>query len=337
MTKFRRERVGFIFQQSNLLPTLTVLQNVLLPHRLAGRPIDIETCRRMLARVGVGERFEHRPAQLSGGQQQRVAIARALAMRPAVFLADEPTGAFDSRAAREVLMLLREAVDEFSQAVVMVTHDPVVASFADTVVFLADGRIATRLVSPSAAQLAERLATLAHEWRPTTASVRGCEPVTALRLAASSLRWRANAFIASLLAIFLGATLMMTFASLLDTRADTTDALTRTTLFNTATIAGGWVLMVVACAAAATLALSVRQRSSEMALLKSIGATPVQLRRMLVGEACLLALLAAPRRSGPLPSPGGCCSASCDITITSPTASTTGSGGSPSRSALASR
>jgi putative ABC transport system ATP-binding protein len=157
LTKFRRDRIGFIFQQFNLLPTLTVLQNVTLPLRLAGRRIDRRKSVAVLEKVGLGDRLDHRPAELSGGQQQRVAIARALVTNPSVIFADEPTGALDSRSARDVLQLLQEAVREFGQTVVMVTHDPVAASFADSVLFLADGQIVGRLNDPTAAAVADRM------------------------------------------------------------------------------------------------------------------------------------------------------------------------------------
>jgi putative ABC transport system ATP-binding protein len=157
LTKFRRRRIGFVFQQFNLLPTLTVLQNVTLPLRLAGRRVDRRLCRSVLEQVGLGDRLDHRPAELSGGQQQRVAIARALVTEPSLIFADEPTGALDTRSARSVLQLLREAVHVYDQTVVMVTHDPVAASFADGVVFLADGRIAGRLEHPTAEAVAERM------------------------------------------------------------------------------------------------------------------------------------------------------------------------------------
>ncbi|HEX5542982.1 MAG TPA: ABC transporter ATP-binding protein [Micromonospora sp.] len=162
-TKFRRQRIGFIFQQFNLLPTLTVLQNVTLPLKLAGRRVDRQHVVDMLDRVGLDRRHDHLPAELSGGQQQRVAIARALATNPKVIFADEPTGALDSRSARDVLALLQEAVHLFSQTVVMVTHDPVAASYADSVLFLADGRIVGRLVSPTAEAVAERMTRLGDE------------------------------------------------------------------------------------------------------------------------------------------------------------------------------
>lgn len=159
-TKFRRGRVGFIFQQFNLLPTLTVLQNVTLPMRLVGKRIDEQRCRAILDRVGLGDRIDHRPGELSGGQQQRVAIARALATEPSVVFADEPTGALDSRSATIVLDLLREAVDEFEQTLVMVTHDPRAASYADMVVFMSDGRLVGELAHPTVDAVAERMARL---------------------------------------------------------------------------------------------------------------------------------------------------------------------------------
>ncbi|MFJ2174881.1 ABC transporter ATP-binding protein [Streptomyces sp. NPDC087851] len=160
LTRFRRRRIGFVFQQYNLLPSLTVEQNTVLPLRLAGRAVDRDGARRILTQVGLGDRLGHRPAELSGGQRQRVAIARALVTGPAVIFADEPTGALDTRSAREVLRLLQEAVRVHGRTVVMVTHDPVAASYADSVVFLADGRLAGRLDAPTADAVAERLAHL---------------------------------------------------------------------------------------------------------------------------------------------------------------------------------
>jgi putative ABC transport system ATP-binding protein len=157
VTKFRRQRVGFVFQQFNLLPALTVLQNVTLPLRLGGRNVELESCREILARVGLVDRLDRRPVELSGGEQQRVAIARALATNPTAMFADEPTGALDSRSARDVLALLREAVRGFEQTVLMVTHDPVAAAHADSVLFLADGRIVGRLARPTAEAVAERM------------------------------------------------------------------------------------------------------------------------------------------------------------------------------------
>jgi putative ABC transport system ATP-binding protein len=170
LTKFRRQRIGFVFQQFNLLPTLTVLQNVTLPLRLAGRRVDRERSEEILERIGLGDRLDHRPADLSGGQQQRVAIARALVTDPTAIFADEPTGALDTESAREVLGLLREAAGEFDQTVVMVTHDPVVASHADSVLFLADGQIVGGLTAPTAEAVAERMTHLGDEVAPRRAA-----------------------------------------------------------------------------------------------------------------------------------------------------------------------
>jgi putative ABC transport system ATP-binding protein len=160
LTELRRERVGFVFQAFNLVPALTVEQNVGLPLRLAGTAIDSEQLYAVLARVGLADRGRSRPAELSGGQQQRVAIARALVTSPDVLFADEPTGALDLRTGREVLSLVRESVDALEQTVVMVTHDPGAASYADTVVLLADGRIVDRMDSPSAEAIADRIGAL---------------------------------------------------------------------------------------------------------------------------------------------------------------------------------
>ncbi|MFD3841268.1 ABC transporter ATP-binding protein [Streptomyces sp. NPDC058642] len=160
LTKFRRGRIGFVFQQYNLLETLTVAQNTVLPLKLAGQRVDRKRAREILTQVGLGDRLGHRPDQLSGGQRQRVAIARALVAEPRVIFADEPTGALDTRSARDVLRLLQEAVRMHGRTVVMVTHDPVAASYADSVMFLADGRLAGGLIAPTADAVAERLAHL---------------------------------------------------------------------------------------------------------------------------------------------------------------------------------
>ncbi|MFE2721998.1 ABC transporter ATP-binding protein [Kitasatospora sp. NPDC059327] len=157
LTELRRERAGFVFQAFNLIPSLTVEQNITLPLRLAGRRADSGRLAELVGRVGLGERTGHRPGQLSGGQQQRVAIARALIPDPEVLFADEPTGALDTMTAREVLTLLRQTVDEFGQTIVMVTHDPVAASYADEVLFLADGRVADTMSAPTAAKVADRM------------------------------------------------------------------------------------------------------------------------------------------------------------------------------------
>ena len=158
--KLRRQRIGFVFQSFNLLDALTAEQNVTLPSRLAGSRIPRKRAREALARVGLAEKARRRPAQLSGGEQQRVAIARALICEPEVVFADEPTGALDLRSGHAVLDALRAAVDELGQTVLMVTHDPRAAARADRVVFLADGRLAGELHSPTAEHVAERLAAL---------------------------------------------------------------------------------------------------------------------------------------------------------------------------------
>ncbi|GIE22365.1 ABC transporter ATP-binding protein [Winogradskya humida] len=160
MTKFRRERAGFVFQDYNLLPALTVEQNVVLPLRLARRRADRGRAREVLGTLGLAERAGELPERLSGGQRQRVAVARALVGRPAVIFADEPTGALDLRSAREVLALLRTTVRDFGRTVIMVTHDPMAAAYADTVLFLADGRLAGQLSAPTAEAVAAHLTEL---------------------------------------------------------------------------------------------------------------------------------------------------------------------------------
>ena len=141
LTRLRRDRLGFVFQAFNLLPVLTARENILLPLTLAGRKADSAWLERLIDAVGLRDRLEHRPAELSGGQQQRVALARALVHRPAVVFADEPTGNLDSHASEEVLGLLRQAVDEFGQTVIMVTHDAQAAAVADRIVVLRDGEV----------------------------------------------------------------------------------------------------------------------------------------------------------------------------------------------------
>ena len=160
LTILRRDRIGFIFQAFNLIPSLTARQNVELPRRLAGRPARAREVDSVLAAMGLADRAGHRPGELSGGQQQRVAIARALVTRPAVVFADEPTGALDSAASRDVLRLLRGLVDDAGLTVIMVTHDPVAAAFADQALFLADGQICDTADRPSADLVATRLAGL---------------------------------------------------------------------------------------------------------------------------------------------------------------------------------
>ncbi|WP_430786151.1 ABC transporter ATP-binding protein [Actinoplanes sp. G11-F43] len=160
LTRLRRDRIGFVFQEFNLVSSLTAAQNVALPVRLAGRKADGSAVRSALAAVGLADRAGHRPRELSGGQQQRVAIARALFTRPAVLFADEPTGALDSRSSQQVMTLLRELVDGHGRTVVMVTHDPVAAAVADRVVLLVDGRIADELTGADAASVADRMTVL---------------------------------------------------------------------------------------------------------------------------------------------------------------------------------
>ncbi|MFI9256884.1 ABC transporter ATP-binding protein [Streptomyces sioyaensis] len=149
LTALRRDRIGFIFQAFNLLPTLTALENITLPLTIAGRRLDQQWLDRVVAMVGLSQRLGHRPAQLSGGQQQRVAVARALASRPAIIFGDEPTGNLDSRAGADVLGFLRDSVRELGQTVVMVTHDPVAAGYADRVVFLSDGHLVDEMTHPT--------------------------------------------------------------------------------------------------------------------------------------------------------------------------------------------
>jgi len=160
LTRVRRDRVGFVFQAYNLLPVLSAADNITLPLDIAGRPADREWLSAVTETVGLTGRLRHRPTELSGGQQQRVAVARALAGRPEIIFADEPTGNLDSRAGAEVLDLLRRCVREFGQTIVMVTHDPVAASYADRVVFLADGQIAGELGRPTPQTVLDRMAAL---------------------------------------------------------------------------------------------------------------------------------------------------------------------------------
>ncbi|GAA2369765.1 ABC transporter ATP-binding protein [Dactylosporangium salmoneum] len=157
LTNLRRAKVGFIFQQFNLLPTLTAEENILLPLSIGGRKADPAWYNTVIDTVGLRDRLGHRPSQLSGGQQQRVACARALVSRPEVIFADEPTGNLDSRSGAEVLSFLRNSVRDFGQTIVMVTHDPNAASYADRVVFLADGQIRDELYAPTADAVLDRL------------------------------------------------------------------------------------------------------------------------------------------------------------------------------------
>jgi putative ABC transport system ATP-binding protein len=160
LTLLRRQRLGFIFQAFNLVPTLTAEENILLPLLLGGRDPDTAWEAEIIGNLQLSERLHHRPDELSGGQQQRVAVARALVSRPDIIFADEPTGNLDSKSGHEVLTFLRRAVDDWHQTVVMVTHDPGAASFADVVVFLRDGKLVGRLESPTAEQVLDRIKAL---------------------------------------------------------------------------------------------------------------------------------------------------------------------------------
>jgi putative ABC transport system ATP-binding protein len=160
LTRLRRDRVGFVFQSFNLLPTLTAEENILLPLDIAGRVPDRAWYDEVIAAVGLSDRLQHRPSELSGGQQQRVACARALVTRPAVVFADEPTGNLDSRSGAEVLGFLRRTVDEMRQTIVMVTHDAKAASYADRVLFLADGGIVDEMAAPTAERVLDRMKSL---------------------------------------------------------------------------------------------------------------------------------------------------------------------------------
>ncbi|MET7905893.1 ABC transporter ATP-binding protein [Streptomyces sp. NPDC005355] len=157
LTQLRRDKIGFIFQAFNLLPTLNALENITLPMDIAGRKADQAWLDQVVDTVGLSGRLKHRPNQLSGGQQQRVAVARALAGKPEIIFADEPTGNLDSRAGAEVLGFLRNSVRELGQTVVMVTHDPVSASYADRVIYLADGKIVDELLDPTAEAVLDRM------------------------------------------------------------------------------------------------------------------------------------------------------------------------------------
>jgi putative ABC transport system ATP-binding protein len=167
LTALRREEIGFVFQAFNLVPTLTARENILLPLSLAGRKPDREWFDTVVDTVGLRDRLGHRPSQMSGGQQQRVACARALVSKPSIVFADEPTGNLDSTSGAEVLGFLRRSVDEFGQTIVMVTHDPVAASYCDRVVFLADGRIVDEIRSPDRELILEHMTAL------QTAAARG--------------------------------------------------------------------------------------------------------------------------------------------------------------------
>jgi putative ABC transport system ATP-binding protein len=160
LTLIRRDKLGFIFQSYNLIPTLTALENITLPMALAGTKPDTQWLDTIVSTVRLQDRLKHRPSELSGGQQQRVAVARALLSKPDIIFADEPTGNLDSRSGREILAFMRSAVDDFKQTIVMVTHDPVAAGYADRVIFLADGSIVDELANPTADAVLDKMKSL---------------------------------------------------------------------------------------------------------------------------------------------------------------------------------
>lgn len=160
LTILRRESIGFVFQSFNLVPTLTARENITLPMDIAGRPVDEQWLNTIIQTVGLADRLTHKPSELSGGQQQRVACARALASRPRIIFADEPTGNLDSHSSNEVLSFLRHSVDDFGQTIAMVTHDPAAASYADRVIFLADGQLVTELRQPDPERILDTMKTL---------------------------------------------------------------------------------------------------------------------------------------------------------------------------------
>lgn len=176
LTRLRRDKIGFIFQAFNLVPTLTALENITLPMDIAGRKADKEWLDAVIDTVGLRPRLKHRPTELSGGQQQRVACARALASRPEIIFADEPTGNLDSRSGAEVLGFLRDSVRRMGQTIVMVTHDPSAAAYADQVLFLSDGQIVDTMTEPTAERVLERMKGFdagGHNTRPAGAAGSG--------------------------------------------------------------------------------------------------------------------------------------------------------------------
>ncbi len=176
LTRLRRDNVGFVFQAFNLVPTLTAAENITLPLDIAGNDVDRGWFMQVVTAVGLADRLDHKPSELSGGQQQRVAGARALVSRPAIVFADEPTGNLDSKSGRELLGLLRKAVDDYGQTIVMVTHDAHAASFADRVVFLADGAIVDEMRRPTTGSVLDRLKPSRNERRCGAPRSRACSP-----------------------------------------------------------------------------------------------------------------------------------------------------------------
>ena len=160
LTELRRDKVGFIFQAYNLIPTLNAVENITLPIDLAGTKVDKAWLDQVVSATGLGDRLDHRPNELSGGQQQRVAVARALASRPNIIFGDEPTGNLDSKTSAEILEFMRQAVDDLNQTIVMVTHDPISASYSDRVLFLNDGQIVDEMAAPTADAVFDRIKSL---------------------------------------------------------------------------------------------------------------------------------------------------------------------------------
>ena len=160
LTELRRDNIGFIFQSFNLIPTLTARENIVLPTAIAGKAANEEWFDQVVGILGIGDRLSHRPSEMSGGQQQRVAAARALAARPQIIFGDEPSGNLDSKSGAELLGFMRRAVDEFGQTIVMVTHDANAASYADRIIFLADGRVVDEMLDPTAERVLDRIKTL---------------------------------------------------------------------------------------------------------------------------------------------------------------------------------
>ncbi len=160
LTELRRDKIGFIFQSFNLIPTLTARENINLPSAIAGRKTDQAWFDQVIDILGIGDRLSHRPSEMSGGQQQRVAAARALAARPEIIFGDEPSGNLDSKSGAELLGFMRQAVDDHGQTIVMVTHDATSASYADRIVFLADGKIVDEMLEPTAEKVLDRIKTL---------------------------------------------------------------------------------------------------------------------------------------------------------------------------------
>ncbi|HEX2308190.1 MAG TPA: ABC transporter ATP-binding protein [Jatrophihabitantaceae bacterium] len=177
MTKLRRDRIGFVFQSYNLVPTLTARENITLPIDIAGKEPDQRWLDTVVNTLGIADRLDHRPSELSGGQQQRVACARALSSRPAIIFGDEPTGNLDSHSSGEVMHILRDSVDQLGQTVVIVTHDPAAASYADRVIFLADGRIVDEMSAPTAETVLDRMKTLAEIAEADAEHIRDDVPV----------------------------------------------------------------------------------------------------------------------------------------------------------------